>query len=170
MAIRLEYIIIIITIIISLGAYTIKLNNKNGIQDHFSKELQFKHSIFTEVTQKGFVDNAIAKEGIRISGILHLKDIRYHTNNIQQLRSNTAKVENERVYLDGNITMNQKKGFLYKAEHAYYDKKHKILTITSPFTAILNKNIIKGQSLEYDTVSKEAFATKIDAVIYTADK
>jgi len=170
MAIRLEYIIIIITLVISLGAYTVKLSNKSGMQNHFAKELDFKHSIFTEVTQKGFVDSATAKEGVRINGILHLNDMRYHTNNIQLLRSNAAKVENERVYLDGNITMNQKKGFFYKAEHAYYDKKHKILTITSPFTAILNKNIIKGQSLEYDTVSKEAFATKIDAVIYTADK
>ena len=169
MAIRLEYIIIIATLVLSIGAYTIKVSNKNGIENHFTKELSFKNSIFTEVTQEGFVDNAIAKEGIRINGVLHLKDIHYHTNNIQFLRSNTAKVENERVYLDGNITMNQKKGFFYKAEHAYYDKKHKILTITSPFTAILNKNIIKGQSLEYDTVNKEAFATKIDAVIYTVD-
>ena len=169
MAIRLEYIIIAAVMVISIGAYTIKLSDKNTVQYSDGKELAFSNSIFTEVTEKNFVDSATAKKGQRINGILFLESVNYYTKNIENLYANSAKLEAERIYLDGNITLNQKKGFFYKAEHAYYDKKHKILTITSPFTAILNKNIIKGQSLEYDTVKKEAFATKINAVIYTVD-
>lgn len=167
---KLELIILLATLFIVAGAYTIKISDKAVMDVSAKKELEFNDTIFTEVNASGFLGRATTQKGVRVNGVLMLDKLRYHTNHIRLLRSDTARLENEVLYLDGNIFMDQKKGFFYEAEHAKYHKRHKILTITSPFTATLNKNVIKGQSLEYDTVKKEAFATKVNGVVYTIKK
>jgi len=64
----------------------------------------------------------------------------------------------------------QKEGFNYKAQHAVYDKKTAILTITSKFTAVMDKNIVHGNTGWYDSRRKMLFAKEVDAVVYTAEK
>jgi len=44
------------------------------------------------------------------------------------------------------------------------------MDITSPFTAVMNENIIHGNSMKYDTRTREAFGTDVDAVVYTKEK
>jgi len=168
--VKLEMIIVFVTLVIIAGAYTVKIDDKREETPTVNKELEFNDTVFTEVNASGFLGRATTQKGIRVNGVLMLDKVRYHTNNIRLLRADTAKLDNEILYLDGHIFMDQKEGFFYEAEHANYHKRHKILTITSPFTATLNKNVIKGQSLEYDTVKKEAYATKVNGVVYTTKK
>ncbi len=99
-----------------------------------------------------------------------MENLRYSTDSIKELRAKRGIYKGDKIYLDHNITVNQKVGFDYTAEHAIYDKKTEMLDITSPFTAIMNENIIHGNSLRYDTKNKKAFATDIDAVVYTKEK
>ena len=81
-----------------------------------------------------------------------------------------GKYIKEVLYLDGDVVMQEKNGYTYNTQHANYNQKTEILNITAPFTGVRGQNVMKGETLRYDTVKKEAFGTKVDAILYTTEK
>ncbi len=170
MGFKLETLIIVSIAVIISVTLMVKFTHKTSNGKDFTKELEFTHTTLTEVNTVSMEGRAFGTYGIREAGVLTLHDIQYHTNNIESLRANKGTYKGDKFYLDGNITLNQKEGFDYSAQHAVYNKKTKILNITSDFTAVMNKNIIHGHTLRYDTQKKEAFGKRIEAVVYTTEK
>ncbi len=170
MGLKLEIILILSIVAILSVALTVKIKNSQAVTKVSTKELEFTHTTFTEVDTNKTQGIAFGTHGIRDAGVLAVKNLRYHTDSIKELRAKKGTYKGDKIYLDHNITVNQKEGFDYKAEHAIYDQKTEILDIISPFTAVMNENIIHGNSLRYDTKTKEAFATDVDAVVYTKEK
>ena len=99
-----------------------------------------------------------------------MENLVYSTDTIDELVAEQGKFKGEILYLDGSVVLKEKDGYIYKTEHANYDQKTEILNITAPFTAKRDKNIIKGNTLRYDTRKKETSGTKIDSVLYTTEK
>lgn len=170
MGLKLEIILIIAMIVIVSVSLTVKIKNNLTPKKVPTIELEFTHTTFTEVDTNKTQGIAFGTYGIRDAGVLTVDNLRYSSDNIKELRANKGTYKGDKLYLDHNITVNQKVGFDYKAEHAIYNKKTEILDITSPFTAIMNENIIHGNSLRYDMKNKKAFATDVDAVVYTKEK
>jgi len=170
MGIRLEYVLII-ALLVTVGVTTmVKLTNttKNG---HTStKELEFFDTTFIEVDREKMQARSFSTHGVRDAGILRLEHIMYTTNNIKLLLANKGTYKEDILYLDGNVSLEEKDGFFYTTEHAKYNQKTEILDITSDFTAKMNENIIKGLTLHYNALKKEVNATSIDAVVYTTKK
>jgi len=170
MGLKLETLITVTILVILSAVFMVKFTHKPSDKKLFTKELEFTNTVFTEVDTNTMQGRAFSTHGIKNKDDLILYDLKYHTNNIELLRAKKGTYKGDKIYLDGNITVNQKEGFDYSAEHAVYDKKMKILDIPSSFTGIMNKNIIHGNSLHYDLEKKVAFGKNIDAVIYTAEK
>ena len=170
MGIRLEYILILLLIAIIGFTTNIELTSAVSIVNSTNKELEFKDTVFTEVNEKNIQARLFSTRGVRTNGVLNLENIIYFTDKIDLLLSNTGRYNGDILYLDGNVSLQEKEGYLYMAEHANYDKTTNILNITSDFIAIKNKNIFQGKSLVYNTLKKELKATGIDAVIYTSEK
>ena len=170
MGLKLETLIIVVIVAILSGTLMVKFTHKSTDGKLFTKELEFTNTTFIEVDTATMKSRAFGTYGIRDAGVLTLHNLKYHTKNIELLRAKKGTYKGDKLYLDGNITVNQKEGYDYSAEHAIYDKKTKILNITSAFTGIMDKNIIHGYTLRYDVQKKEAFGKRIDAVIYTAEK
>ncbi len=170
MGLKLETLIIVAVVAILSGTLMVKFTHKPSDEKSFTKEMEFTDTTLIEVDTVTMKGRSFGTYGIRDAGVLTLHNIRYHTKNIELLRAKKGTYKGDKLYLDGNITVNQKEGFDYSAEHAIYDKKTKILNITSAFTAIMNDNIIHGYTLRYDMQKKEAFGKRINAVVYTAEK
>ncbi|MBD3789101.1 MAG: hypothetical protein IE885_01825 [Campylobacterales bacterium] len=170
MGIRLEHILVI-TIILMVGfILNVKVTDIDIKKRLSKKELEFTDTTFIETDTSTLHSIVHSTYGVRENGALKLEQISYHSDNIDILRARLGRYDQEKIFLDGDVFMRQKEGFEYSAEHAVYDKNSKILEITSPFTAKLNENTIKGTSLVYDTVKKEASAMAIDAIVYTVSK
>ena len=170
MGIKLETLIILLIVAILSGTLMVKFAHKSSDGKLFTKEMEFTNTTFIEVDTANMKGRAFGTYGTRDAGVLTLHNLKYHTKNIELLRAKKGTYKGDKLYLDGNITVNQKEGFDYSAEHAIYDKKTKILNITSAFTGIMDKNTIHGYTLRYDVQKKEAFGKRIDAVVYTAEK
>ena len=170
MGLKLETVIIVVIVAILSGTLMVKFTHISSNGKLFTKELEFTDTTLTEVDTVTMQGRAFGTYGIRDAGILTLHDIKYHTNTIESLRAKKGTYKGDTLYLDGNITVNQKEGFDYSAQHAVYNKKTKILDITSDFTGVMNKNMIQGHTLRYDTQKKEAFGKRIEAVVYTTEK
>ncbi len=162
-------IIVVIAAIVSV-TLMVKFTHKTTDRKPFTKEMEFTDTTLIEVDTITMKGRSFGTYGIRDAGVLTLHNLKYHTKNIELLRAKKGTYKGDKLYLDGNITVNQKEGYDYSAEHAIYDKKTKILNITSAFTGIMDKNIIHGYTLRYDTQKKEAFGKRINAVVYTAEK
>jgi len=170
MGLKLETLVAVAIVAILSGTFMVKFTHKSSDGTLFTKELEFTDTTFTEVDTVTMQGRAFGTYGIRDAGILTLHNLKYHTDNIESLHAKKATYKGDKLYLDGNITINQKEGFDYSAEHAVYNKKTQILDITSSFTGTMNKNTIHGYTLRYDVQKKEAFGKRIDAVVYTTEK
>ena len=170
MGLKLETLLVVVIVAILSGALMFKFTHKSSNGKLFTKEMEFTDTTFIEVDTVNMKSRSYGTYGIRDAGVLTLHNLKYHTKNIELLRAKKGTYKGDKLYLDGNITVNQKEGFDYSAEHAIYNKKTKILNITSEFTGIMNSNTIHGYTLRYDTQKKVAFGKRIDAVVYTAEK
>ena len=170
MGIRLEFVITVIIVITLMVTTMAKLTDTSIINNTLNKELEFKDTVFIEVDQNTTGSKLFSTYGIRDMGILTLKNIKYYTNNIKELLADKGVYKNNTLYLDGHVKLTEKDGFIYTTEHAYYDQKKEVLTITSPFKADRGNNIIYGDSLIYFAKEKIVNATSIDATIYTVEK
>lgn len=170
MGIRLEPVLII-AIIVTVGMNTMmKLSNSSASNNMFNKEMEFTDTTFIEVDREKMQSKSFAKKGVRENMALMVENLRYSTDSIELLVSNKGTYHEDILYLDGNVKLKEKEGYIYSAEHAKYNQKTEILTVTSPFIAYMDKNIIRGTSLHYNALTKELNATKVDAVIYTTEK
>jgi hypothetical protein len=170
MGLKLEiFLSVMIIMVLSLG-YAVKITNNTSLKKLSTKELEFTQTTFREVDTNKTDSVASSSYGIRDAGILTLYDLRYHTDKLELLFAKRGIYKGHKIYLDDNVSVNQKEGFSYYTEHAVYDKKMQIVDIPSAFTAVMNKNSIRGSSLLYDVRNKEALGKHIDAVVYTIEK
>lgn len=170
MGIKLELLLVVLIVVMLSLAYTVKLSDDVSAKKASKKELEFTQTTFTEVDTQKLISTSFGTYGVREGGVLKIQNLIYHTASIDRLTADRGRYVREKVYLDGNVRMRQKEGFNYKAEHAIYDKKTEVLTITSKFTAVMNKNVVHGNTARYDTRKKILIAKEIDAVVYTAKK
>ena len=170
MGIRLEFILIIAIVFAVIVTMRVKLSN--GIQkaNPSTKELEFSNTIFIEVDREKMQARSFADYGVRDAGILSLNNLRYHTHNIELLLANKGTYRANILYLEGNVSVQEKDGFYYTTQYAKYNQKTEILNLTSTFRAKMDKNIITGKTLRYNALKKEVNATSADAIVYTTKK
>ena len=170
MGIKLAFILVISIVLTIIMTMTVKLTNNTDSETDINKELEFTNTTFIEVNQQNMKANLFATYGIRDNGILKLENLKYHSDNIHKLTADNGRYSSSILYLDGNVTLREREGYIYTTQHANYQQKKEILTITSPFVAHMAKNIIYGDTLKYFVGKKELNATTIDATVYTVEK
>jgi hypothetical protein len=170
MGIRLETILTFLIVAILAGTYWVKLDTSVASKSKSKKELEFTDTTFIEVDTNKTLGLAYSESGNYENRIWTLYKLTYHTDSINYLQANKGTYINNVIYMDGNVTLEEKEGYIYKAQHVKYDKDLEELEINSPFTGTLGKNTIKGNWLLYKTSLKEVFAQKVHAVIHTREK
>jgi len=156
MGIRLESLLLVSIVAIVAFSLTLKLGGDIPSYTPSGKLLEFNATTFIEVDQSRLLSRTFSRYGVKHAELFTLEHIRYHTDTIEQLSAR-------------NVTLHQKQGFDYHTEHAVYEKKQAILTLTSSFVAQMNENLIRGARLRYDTRSKAVLAHEVNATLYPID-
>ncbi len=170
MGLKLEIVWIAAILVIVTGAMMLKVDTNAVTNATHTKELEFTNTTFTEVDTEKLMGRVYSTYGIRESGELHMENLAYFTDTIKYLIADKGKLAGDVLQLDGNIAFEEKQGYNYRTQQASYDQKTEILNVTAPFIGSNGKNIIKGDTLVYNTLTKDIYATTIEAVIYTAEK
>ncbi|RLA63595.1 MAG: hypothetical protein DRQ78_06770 [Epsilonproteobacteria bacterium] len=169
MALRLEIILILAILGLVVASIMVKLDNAAASQNIVSKELEFTNTTFIETDTQEVQGKTYGTYGVRSKGVLTLDNLEYSTDSIDTLLANKGTFRADILYLDGDVFMQEKTGYIYKTEHANYNKKTKILNITSPFVSIMDENIVHGNTLIHDVEKQESKATGINAVVHTVE-
>jgi len=170
MGLKLEIILMLLVAVIMSVALTVKITNSHAVKNIPTKELEFTDTTFREVDTNKTIGVSYGTYGVRDKGILTVQNFKYHNDSIKLLRSNVAIYKADKIYLDHDVVFNQKEGSDYYTEHAVYDKKREILDVTAPFKAYMGENVMYGDTLRYWVKEKRAYATNVDAVVYTKEK
>jgi lipopolysaccharide assembly outer membrane protein LptD (OstA) len=170
MAIKIEGILIVTIGILITGSFMMKLNDTVNKENHITKELAFTNTTFIEVDTKKLQGKAYGTQGVRNDGVLTIYNLRYESETIRALKAEKGIYMRDIIYLEGNVEMNDTKGYHYTTQQAEYNQNSEILNITAPFVVIQNKTIIKGDTFMYDTRKKDSAGTMIDATLYTVEK
>ena len=170
MAIKLAPILIATSVVLISGVLMIQIRNAPPPVQVSTKELEFTDTTLIDVDTNDMQSRAYVKHGIRDRGILTIEDLVYLSDNVESLSANNGIYYEDKLYLDGDVILQEKGGYRYKTEHAIYDQKTEILSITAPFTGVKGLNKIQGESLEYNTREKKASGTTVGTVFYTPDK
>jgi len=170
MGLKLEIVLLLLVAVIMSVALTVKIANSHAVKNTSTKELAFTDTTFREVNMKKTIGVAYGTHGIRDKGVLTVQNFKYHNDSIKGLRSSIAIYKADKIYLNQDVVFNQKEGSDYYTEHAVYDKKKEILDVTSPYKALMGKNIMHGDTLRYWVKEKRAYSTNVDAIVYTKEK
>ena len=170
MGLKLEFLLVLFVVAILAMAMTVKISNSHDDKKQQTVELEFTDTTTIEVDTNKTLSITYGTYGIRDAGILKIDNLRYHTDSIKLLRAKKGTLKGDKIYLDNNVIFNKEEGSDYYTDHAVYDKKTGMLLVTSPFKAVMDKNIMYGDTLRYDTKKKKVFATDVNAVVYTAEK
>lgn len=170
MGIRLEPLLSVMIAVVISGSLLIKLSSTLKNDRAFSKDLEFTNTTFIEVDTNKTQWWLFGTYGAFDKEVLTVDNIVFHADTIDSLSAIRGRYFNDVLYLDGNVVLQSQDGYRYETQHANYNQKTKQLHITTLFTAARGQNMMKGETLRYDTQSKEAFGTGVDAVIYTTEK
>ncbi len=170
MVLRLEHLLFITSIVISVAAFTVVLKEDEKSKQSFTKELVFTNTTFTEVDTIMQKSTAYSTYGVRDNRVLSVENVKYQTQNIQSLVAKNGKFEGDMLYLEGDVVLHANNGYTYKTQAANYNEKTEVLNITAPYVATQRENIIEGETLRYHVPSKETNGTSIDAILYTIEK
>jgi len=166
----LKFLLTLLIVLIISVSLLVELSNSLDQKKAFTKDLEFTNTTFIEVDTQKMQGWTYGTFGIRDQGVLTLDNVVFHTENIESLVGKQGRYIKDILYIDGDVVMREKGGYTYKTQHANYNKKSEILNITAPFTAVRGEDVMKGMTLRYDTVKKEAFGSSVDAVLYTTEK
>ena len=170
MGLRLEIVLFVMIVMTVWVTTMVKITNETNEDKQMLKELEFVNTTFTEVDMKTLKARLFSTKGIRDTGVLTLEKLNYHSNSINQLVANKGTYKGDVLFLDGDVKLKEKEGFVYMTQHANYNQKSQILNITSSFVANRDKNIFHGDTLQYHAIDKKVNATKVDAIVYTVKK
>jgi len=170
MGIRLEFVLIIAVIGIISASFLLELADTPESSKTFTKEAEFTDTTLIEVDTEHMKNRIYATYGIIDNGVLTLDNVVFQDGNLQSVYGNESRLEGDMLYLDGDVVLQEKGGYRYETQHAVYNKKTEILNITAPFIGVKDKNVVKGESLEYDMRNKKVYGTTVGTIFYTPDK
>jgi len=170
MGIRLEVILVTVIVTIFSAALLFKLNTSLQVENSSTKELEFTKTTFIEVNTEKMQGHIYGTYGRRDKGVLSLENLVYYTDTISRLTAQKGTYKGDLLYLYGDVFLEENDGYTYTTTQANYNQKTQMLYITAPFVGKRDKNIIKGDTLKYDTRIKKASGSTIDSVLYTTEK
>lgn len=170
MGIRTEIILVLLIVVVVVGSFNVELNTTVEEQKLFTKEMDFTNTTFREVDTKSLQAIAYGTHGVRDAGVLTIKNLIYSTDIVKSLIADKGTYIGSIIYLEGKVVFKDMQGYHCASEQAEYDQQTEILNITSPYIATRAKNRVFGDTMTYNTRTKEAYGTVIDAIVYTVDK
>ncbi len=165
MALRIEYILILALIIITIFIFTEKPNNIKAIESNSSKEIYFKKFSLLEIDENGVENQLVASEATKDKNSFYLIDINITHKKIHTLLAKKAVYIKNFIYLEGNVWLKRDDGFSFWTNDLNYRIKDKIAYTNRGFIIDMNKSKISGKELYYNLNTENISAKEINASI-----
>ena len=170
MAVRIEYILLLVLFIIFGFIFLSKTEDIKAVKSTSTKELVFKDFSLIELGEQGITHQMISSKALKDKKFFTLSDINITYNEIQHLYAKEARYEKDIIHLKNEVILSRNDGIYFNSEHLKYTVKTQKLYIDSNFSLDINGSIIVGKNLCYSLDDKNISADNISAKIILSNK
>jgi len=137
-------------------------------EQHFKDVPLFELSDFTmyELNPEGLTALLHGSTATRYADRYTIKDMDYTDNSkkyIANMISDSGVYKNEIVKLTGHVVYVREDGLTFKSEKVTYNKKTADAISNTKYIAYLNDNIVIGNYIRYNNISKKIYSKNIIA-------
>lgn len=166
MAIRIEYLLLILIGILLMSIMGINPSSKEAISSKGEKELAFENFFLSDIKEHEASQEMFSKEMVKYQNYLEMSEIDLKDEQGYRLLSNKAIYENEYVYMDMGVNVLHEDGFKLTTKSLNYNLDTKEIKTVKPFFLEFNRSRVHGENLALNIENKSISADKIQAFIY----
>jgi len=169
MVLKIEYILVLVTVILLLSILGINPSSKPAISSNGDKELVFKDFFLFELKVDREGKKVFAHKAIKHTKYLDLREVNLSDENGHNILSKRAVYEDDGVFMKDDVIFTRNDGLKFTTKDLSYDLKKEELETFAPFLLEFNGSRIEGENLEYNMKNREISADAIIASIITAN-
>ena len=168
MAIRIEYILIIVFTILIISIFGMNPTSKKAIHAKGQKEIEFNNFTLYNIKQDNTGRILDAKRAIKYKEYMDFYDVNLTDELGHILLSNKAVYRNDTVYMRNNVKVSRDDGIRMFTDNLDYNISAQIVTTKDSFLLEFNKSVVRGKKLELKVQKKTISAYNVDASIWFA--
>lgn len=166
MAIRIEYLLVILIGVLLISIMGINPISKEAISSKGEKELAFENFFLSDIKQNAAAQEMFSKEMVKYQNYLEMSEIDLKDEKGYRLLSNKAIYEGDYVYMDKGVNVLHEDGLKLTTKSLNYNLETKEIKTIKPFLLEFNRSTVHGENLALNIENKSISADKIQAFIY----
>ena len=168
MVLKIEPILILVTVILLLSILGINPSSKPAINAKGDKEVLFQDFYLFELKVDSEGKKVFAHQAIKYTNYLDLREVNLSDENGHNILSTRAVYEDDAVFMKDDIKFTRNDGLTFTTKDLSYDFAKEEIETFAPFLLEFNGSTIEGDNLEYNMKNREISADGIVASILTA--
>ena len=165
MVLKIEQILIVVTVILLLSIIGINPSSKPAINSKGDKEVLFRDFSLFELKVGSEGKKVFAHEAIKHTNYLDLREVNLSDENGHNIISTRAVYEDDAVFMKDDIVFTRNDGLKFTTKDLSYDFAKEEIETFAPFLLEFNGNSIEGDNLKYNMKNREISADNIEASI-----
>ena len=165
MAIRIEYLLVFMLVILLLSILGINPKSQIGKSSKGDKEIVFQNFSLYDIKKNDPSQVMSALKMVKYENYLDMDEIDLRDESGYRLLSKKAIYEEEFVYMDRGVNVVRDDGLKFSTKSLNYNVKTKDIRTLKPFILEFNASIIQGENLALNMNSQKISADNIEAKI-----
>ena len=165
MAVRIEYLLIMVFVILLASIFGFHPSSKEAISAKGQKEVEFDNFSVDNIKEDNSGRKIKASKVVKYKKYVDFYDVNVTDELGHTLLSDTAIYEGDTFYMNQNVKVSRADGIDFYSESLNYETKDKIVTTNEPFLLEFNKSVVRGRKLELEVNRDTISAYNVDASI-----
>ena len=166
MAVRIEYLLMMVFAILLVSIFGVNPSSKEAISAKGQKEVEFDDFSVHNIKEDNSGKKIEASSAVKYKKYIDFYDVNVTDELGHTLVSNRAVYEGNTLYMNQNVKVSRADGIEFYSESLNYTTKDKIVTTDAPFLLEFNKSVIRGEKLELDVNRDSISAYNVNASIW----
>jgi len=166
MAVRIEYLLMMVFAILLVSIFGFHPSSKEAISAKSQKEVEFDMFSVHNIKEDNSGKKIEASRGVKYKNYIDFYDVNVTDELGHALFSNRAIYKDDTLYMNQNVKVSRADGVTFYTENLNYETKDKVVTTNDSFILEFNKSVIRGKKLELEVERDTISAYQIDASIW----
>ncbi len=166
MAVRIEYLLVIVFIILLVGIFGFNPISKEAVTANGQKEVEFEFFSADNIKEDNSGREIRASKAVKYKQYIDFYDVNVSDELGHVLFSKKAIYKDNTIYMSQNVKLSRADGLDFYSKSLNYVTKDKIVTTNEPFLLEFNKSVIRGRKLKLEINSDTISAYNVDASIW----
>ena len=166
MAVRIEYLLLIVFAILLVGIFGFNPVSKEAVIANGQKEVEFELFYADSIKEDNSGKKIEASKAVKYKQYMDFYDVNVSNELGEVIFSKKAVYKDDIIYMSQNVKLSRADGLYFHSKSLNYATKDKIVTTSEPFLLEFNKSVIRGGGLELELEKDTISISNVDASIW----